>query len=538
MASLLDTPAVAQAAAFASANPGLTVGVSLLVLAVTAYLWSLASAAAAERAAAAAAGRHLPPLVPSPVPFVGNAIEYGVDPVRFLQGLQDKYGDCFTFVMAGRKMTFCMGADGNFTFFNVKLKEATAEGAYATLTVPIFGKEVVYDVDNAVFMEQKKFIKDALTTNAFRSYMPIIEAESKDFYASHFKFPSDDAEITTEIFHQMSEMIIRTASHCLMGKEVRQKLREGIVAKLYKDLDRGFAPINVFFSWLPLPSYINRDRANKEMTRVFTEILRERRAKKDEETHNDVLQALLVAKYKDGTPLTDAAISHILIALLMGGQHTSSTTSSWILFELARRPDIVAELLKEQSMVLTGKPDTPPHKLPSIDYDSLRSMKLLNSVMMESLRLHAPIHTIMRKVESPVVNGDVVIPAGHFICASPQVSQLDPTRFPDPTRFDPYRHIAGVDTTAEWTIGGVDVAQKSARSHFLPFGAGRHRCIGEAFAYVQNKLIVSLFLRDYEISLPKDPKTGEPVFPQADYTSLIVVPKEGSMLNIKKRRHA
>ena len=54
------------------------------------------------------------------------------------------------------------------------------------------------------------------------------------------------------MFKDMSELTIRTASRCLLGKEVRSKLHSG-VADLYHDLDGGFAPINVFFRWLPLP---------------------------------------------------------------------------------------------------------------------------------------------------------------------------------------------------------------------------------------------------------------------------------------------
>lgn len=68
-----------------------------------------------------------------------------------------QYGDCFTFVMMGRKMTFCLGPEGNHFLFNVPIAHASAEAAYEKLTVPVFGKEVVYDVPNPVFMEQKKY---------------------------------------------------------------------------------------------------------------------------------------------------------------------------------------------------------------------------------------------------------------------------------------------------------------------------------------------------------------------------------------------
>lgn len=39
---------------------------------------------------------------------------------------------------------------------------------------------------------------------------------------------------------------------------------------------------------------------------------------------------------RDGRSLTDSEITGLLIGLLMAGQHTSSSTSSWIGFFLAR----------------------------------------------------------------------------------------------------------------------------------------------------------------------------------------------------------
>ena len=45
-------------------------------------------------------------------------------------------------------------------------------------------------------------------------------------------------------------------------------------------------------------------------------------------------------KYKNGRTLGDREVAHIMIALLMAGQHTSSATSSWTLLHLASRPDV------------------------------------------------------------------------------------------------------------------------------------------------------------------------------------------------------
>lgn len=54
-----------------------------------------------------------------------------------------------------------------------------------------------------------------------------------------------------------------------------------------------------------------------------------------------MIENLQGCKYRNGVPLSDRDVAHIMIALLMAGQHTSSATSSWTLLHLADRPDVV-----------------------------------------------------------------------------------------------------------------------------------------------------------------------------------------------------
>lgn len=53
-----------------------------------------------------------------------------------------------------------------------------------------------------------------------------------------------------------------------------------------------------------------------------------------------MIAALMAQKYRSGRALKDHEIAHIMIALLMAGQHTSSATGSWALLHIADRPDI------------------------------------------------------------------------------------------------------------------------------------------------------------------------------------------------------
>jgi sterol 14-demethylase len=62
----------------------------------------------------------------------------------------------------------------------------------------------------------------------------------------------------------------------LQGKEVRGKL-DKTFARRYEALDGGFTPINFMFPNLPLPSYKKRDKAQREMSEFYQEIIRGRR---------------------------------------------------------------------------------------------------------------------------------------------------------------------------------------------------------------------------------------------------------------------
>ena len=82
-----------------------------------------------------------------------------------------------------------------------------------------------------------------------------------------------------------------------------------------------------------------------------------------------------------------------------------------------------------------------------------------------------------------------VIPKGHFVLASPGVAQMDPLIWSNAADWNPHRwdDAAGVAAQAaeQYTEGdkvdyGYGSVSKGTESPYQPFGAGRHRCIGES----------------------------------------------------------
>jgi cytochrome P450 len=314
----------------------------------------------------------------------------------------------------------------------------------------------------------------------------------------------------------MSETIIFTASRTLQGKEVRD-LMDSTFADYYHDLDMGFSPINFMLPWFPLPHNRRRDAAHKKMVQVYGDIARKRRSGDVERNEEDMIWNLMNCTYKDGTKIPDHEIAGIMIALLMGGQHSSASTTAWALLHLAERADLQEELIAEQKSVL-GK-DLPPLK-----YEDLSKLTMHAQVIKETLRMHSPIHSILRRVKQPIpVEGtSYVIPTSHQLLAAPIASSMSTEFFPNPEKWQPHRWDAGVVTLEEEEKidYGYGLISKGANSPYLPFGAGRHRCIGEQFAYLQMQTIIATLVREFKFSL--DPKKA---FPATDYAvSLETVP--------------
>lgn len=299
---------------------------------------------------------------------------------------------------------------------------------------------------------------------------------------------------TVQIAKIMAQITIFTASRSLQGKEVRQQL-DTTFADLYKALDDGFQPINFMLPWFPLPANRKRNIAQRKMTKIYSDIINTRRAKGGRKDSEDMIWNLMGSVYKDGTPVPDTEIAHMMIGLLMAGQHSSSVTSSWIMLHLAANPEIMEELYEEQLRVLS--PTSSP-----LTYENVQKLPLITNVIRETLRLHPPIHSIMRKVKNPLrIEGtNWIVPPSHVLLAAPATMGKSEEFFPNAALWDPHRWEGMADPAEqekEKMDYGYGLVSTGADSTYLPFGAGRHRCIGEQFAYVQLTVIVIMMVREF-----------------------------------------
>ncbi len=407
----------------------------------------------------------------------GHLEELRVDPIGLMRRVREECGDVGGIRLGTRSVVLLSGAEANEIFFRASEEELNQAEAYPFMT-PIFGKGVVFDAPPE--RRQEMLHNASLKDKYMRGHAQKIATEVEDMVAGW----SDAGEI--DLLDFFAELTIYTSSSCLIGKKFRDALDRRF-ADLYYDLERGTDAIAYVDPYAPIESFRRRDAARIALVDLVQGIMDRRAAGPPATDEDRDLLDVLMSVNLDGSPRFSAdEITGIFISMMFAGHHTTSGTAAWTLIELLRHPGEMAAVVGElDELYRDGR---------EVSYQALREMPRLESAVKEALRLHPPLILLLRVAKQPLDVGTFRIEPDTFVAASPAVSNRLTQDFPEPDAFVPSRYLEPrrEDLANPWT--------------WIPFGAGKHRCVGAAFAMMQLKAIFSVLLGGwtFELSQPPD----------------------------------
>jgi len=414
------------------------------------------------------------------------------DPVGLLHRVRAECGDVGRFRLADRDVVLVSGAEANEAFFRAPDSVLDQGEAYPFMT-PIFGKGVVFDATPEQRQEMLK--NQALRGDMMRGHASTIEAEINRMVAGW----GEEGEI--DLLDFFAELTIYTTSACLIGKPFREEL-DASFAQHYHDLERGTDAIAYVDPYADIESFRIRDAARERLVALVQGIIDKRVARGPiPREQRDLLDVLISLKHPDGSAYYSAdVITGIFISMMFAGHHTSSGTAAWTLIELLRNPSVMTSVVAELDALYADGLE--------VSFQALRSIPHLEAALKETLRLHPPLVLLLRVAKEEVELGGFTVPAGTMVGATPRVSNRIAEDFPSPDLFDPDRYVdpRQEDLQNRWT--------------WIPFGAGKHRCVGNAFAMMQLKAIFSVILRDYAFEM------AQPADTYRDDTSKMVIQLE------------
>ncbi|MBB5165374.1 cytochrome P450 [Mycobacterium sp. AZCC_0083] len=403
----------------------------------------------------------------------GHLEEFRTDPIALMQRVRDECGDVGMFQLAGKQVVLLSGTEANEFFFRSPDEDLDQAEAYPFMT-PIFGKGVNFDASPE---RRKEMLHNAaLRGEQMKGHATTIENEVRRITANW----GDEGEI--DLLDFFAELTIYTSSACLIGRKFREQL-DSRFAYLYHELERGTDPLCYVDPYLPIESFRRRDEARKGLVALVEGIMESRIASPPaDKSDRDMLDVLITVKDEAGDPRFSAdEITGMFISMMFAGHHTSSGTSSWTLIELLRHPEVYAGVLEElEELYGDGQ---------SVSFHALRQIPRLENVLKETLRLHPPLIILMRVAKGDFEVCGFPIREGDMVAASPAISNRIAADFPEPDDFlpDRYDKPRQEDLINRWT--------------WIPFGAGRHRCVGAAFATMQIKAIFSVLLREFAFEM-------------------------------------
>jgi hypothetical protein len=184
-----------------------------------------------------------PPELSGGLPWLGHALEFRRNPVALLGRGRARFGDVFSFRLAGSRVTALTGPRAQAAFFQAPDDQLSAREVYRFM-IPIFGRGVAYDAVPEVMDEQMGFFFPALREERLQAYAQRDAGRGRALLSRVGRVGEID------LLAAMNELTVFIAGRCLVGDAFRQSLSREF-AELYRDLEGG---INLLAFVNPVPA--------------------------------------------------------------------------------------------------------------------------------------------------------------------------------------------------------------------------------------------------------------------------------------------
>ncbi|XP_013100711.1 probable cytochrome P450 4s3 [Stomoxys calcitrans] len=208
---------------------------------------------------------------------------------------------------------------------------------------------------------------------------------------------------------------------------------------------------------------------------------------------------MLLISQMEGIPLTDQEIREEVDTFMFAGHDTTSSTISFAIYLLSQHAEIQKRTY-EEAVALEGK--------------EKESMPYLEAIIKETLRLYPASAFFSRGVKEDLAVGSLTLPKGANVTVLTYAVHRDERYFPQPEQFRPERFMENGKELHPFC--------------FVPFSAGPRNCIGQKYAMLEMKCVLSSLLRKFEF-LPVKGFQPQPV------PEIVLKSKNGIKIRIKQR---
>ncbi len=410
-------------------------------------------------------------------PLIFQRIQWVADPVRYMENAVLKYPDIFgtKIIGSGKSFVFVNHPEAIQEILTSDRKKYTAPGELNGILQPLIGDYSVIMLDGASHRKRRQLVMPSFHGDRMKSYGKLIVNLTEKVMN---QFPVNQPFLAREAMQEISMQVILESVFGLHEGERCQQIKH-LMARMSSVFRSPFSSSFLFFpvlqkdlgSWSPWGKFL-RDRSRIDEL-LYAEIA-ERRANPNPD-RIDILELLMSVKDENGEGLSAKELRDELMTLLFAGHETTATAMSWGLYWAHYLPETGKKILKELDTLGDSPDPMNIFRLPYLTAFCNETLRIYPVAMLTFPRVAQEDTEILgHRIES----GTVIVGCMYLVHQRedlyPQPKQFRPERFLE-RQFSPYE--------------------------FMPFGGGVRRCLGEALAIFEMKLVLATILSRYQLQL-------------------------------------
>ena len=411
---------------------------------------------------------------PGPSNFsIARTQQLARDPLSVLLPLYEEFGPIFSMRVLHGRIVFMLGPEANhYVTVSHTANFTWREGSFGDL-VPLLGDGML-TIDGEHHKRARRIMLPAFHSQQVAGSLDVMVEEAA---------AAVDAWVpgqVLDLYAWMRELAMRIAMRALLGLDPDDG-GHGRQAALAFEEALSFYGIDFPLRLIrgPRSPWRRMTRARAEIDQIVLSEIKRRRAQPDPEA-GDIMSMLIHAADEDGSGLSDKEVRDQVVTLMFAGHDTSTSTLSFLFYELARHPHVLDGLLQEQDEVLGQSPPTAEQLV--------RGLPRLDMALDETLRLYPPAWIGPRRASRDFEFGGHSVKAGTYVNYSSWASHRIPEFFPEPEAFVPERFTP-------------EVRAKLPKGAYIPFGGGSRTCIGMRFGQMEIKAVASVLLQRHRLEL-------------------------------------
>ncbi|GGS08672.1 cytochrome P450 [Streptomyces aureoverticillatus] len=427
------------------------------------------------------------------------------DQVAFLSRAVEKYGDVFRMRLLGNPLVMLNHPDHVHRVLVENRENYDKENFLYRTVRPVLRNGLIGAIGGESWHRQRRLMQPSFhrpKISVFADTMVEETAAMLGRWDQRYR-DGDVAAVVPDVGHIALRIVTRNLFGADVGPTTEAIENDFTYANhIMGDFFRfPFPPLH----W-PTPSHLRLRKLIANLDRFVAEMIEQRNTRSD---GSPTLLSILADAVDEetGHRMDSVQLQQEVVNIMVGGYETTTGAASFLLYLIAKHPEVQERMHAEITEVLDGRPP---------GFDDVAKLKYTRMVVDETLRLRGPAwQTMRRAVEADEVGG-FGIEANTGIYINFYTMHRHRDFWPDPEKFDPERFAPEA------------VAQRP-RNAYIPFGAGLRVCIGKHFALTELMIIATMIVQQYRLVLPAD-------HPPVGLDQLVTLrPKHEVLLRLERR---